>query len=113
MCFLFVLSAVTLLFASCKREEVKMPPANLIEEDKMVEMVTEQLTMESMIFFAPQDTNKAKMTYSAYAAWFQKYGVTSEQFETSVQYYFADREMGANLMHRVVANVDKQIAKAN
>ena len=73
-------------------------------------MMTEQLIMESVIFEMPQDTNKQEISEKAYAAWFQKYKVTREQFEQSVDYYCSDDMDAERIMTKVQQNVDKKRA---
>lgn len=102
--------AVSLLLVACRQDIERQQPANLIPEEKVIEMMTEQLILESVIFEMPQDTNKQVVAEKAYAAWFQKYKVTPQQFEQSVDYYCSDDQDAERIMTKVQQNVDKRRA---
>lgn len=106
-----MLCAVLLTVAACSKTELRIKPAHLIPEDKFVEMVTEQLVMESVIFYASPEIDKAKLTRSSYAEWMKKYGITREAYETSVNYYFTNEDDSERIMNRVRENLEQKRAQ--
>ncbi len=109
--FAILLCAVILIVVGCSQTELRLKPAHLIPEDKFVEMLTEQMVMESTIFYASADIDKEKLTRSSYTVWMKKYGITREAYETSVNYYFTNEDDSERIMNQVRENLEKKRAQ--
>lgn len=99
--FLYYIVLFLLLLVGCKRTPENPKPDNLIDSAKLTDMMTEQLVIESVIFFAPPDSNKIALSIHLYNDFLLKHHVTKEQYNQSVAYYFADREQSNVIMHRI------------
>lgn len=102
---LLFLPLLLLLLSCCDHKPERHRPPELIEESKMVEMLTDQLLIEAVIFEMPVDSNKQVFTRQYYAGWFKKYNVTQKQFEESLDYYFNDDKDVERIMTQVQKNL--------
>ena len=86
------------------------PPADLIGEDTIVQMVTEQLVIESTIFNAPPTYDKDGLARALYSQFFEKHNVTVPRYRASITYYFADKERMDDIMMQAKARIDAESA---
>lgn len=99
-----------LFLASCSPKAKVEPFADLIGEDTIVQMVSEQLVIESTIFNAPPTYDKDGLTRALYSQLFEKYNVTVPRYKSSLSYYFADKERMDDILKRAQAKIDAQNA---
>ena len=99
-----------LFLASCSSKPIVEPPADLIAEDTIVQMVTEQLVIESTIFNAPLNYSKETLTQALYSQLFEKYNVSVPRYRASLTYYFADKERMDDILTRAKAQIDERNA---
>ena len=104
----FCLFVPLLLLVSCTSKPVVTPPADLIGEDTMVQMIAEQLIVESIVFNAPPDCNKEELSRAHYSQFFEKYNVTVPRYNSSLTYYFADKKRMEDIMARAKALIDQK-----
>ena len=95
---------------SCTQKPAVEPPADLIGEDTIVQMVAEQLVMESTVFNAPPTYDKDGLTRALYSQFFEKYKVTVPRYRSSLSYYFADKERMEDILNRAKGRIDAQNA---
>ena len=74
----FCLLLPLLFLMSCSSKPLVEPPADLIAEDTIVQLVAEQLVIESTVFSAPPDYDKDGLTRAFYSQLFEKYNVSME-----------------------------------
>ena len=97
----------SLLFANCTEKSTtqenapNLTKSKVIPRDIMVPLVADCYLTEGIIFSAPADSNKQKMTLGLYQKLFEKYGITRNQFEHSIQYYFKQNEESKIFMDEV------------
>ena len=106
----FCLFVPLLFLTACSSKPAVEPPADLIGEDTIVQMVTEQLVIESTIFNAPPDYDKNGLTRALYSQLFDKYNVTVPRYRSSLTYYFADKERMNDILSRAKERIDAQSA---
>ena len=99
-----------LFLASCSSKPAVEPPADLIAEDTIVQMVAEQLVIESTVFNAPPIYDKDGLTRALYSQLFEKYSVTVPRYRSSLTYYFVDKERMNNILTRAKERIDAQTA---
>lgn len=103
--FCFILIQVIFL-ASCSQKPAIEPPADLISEDTMVAMISEQLLVESVVFNASPELDKTKLARSLYSQLFEKYGISIPRYRTSLSYYFSDKERMVNMIDRAKVGLE-------
>lgn len=106
---LCLLSALLLLSACTPKPKVEAP-AELIGEDTIVQMIAEQMVIESTIFNAPPTYDKDGLTQAFYSQFFEKYNVSVPRYKSSLTYYFADKERMNDILTRAKERVDAQNA---
>ena len=87
------------------------PPADLIAEDTIVQIIAEQLVIESTIFNAPLNYDKNGLTRALYSQLFEKYNVSVPRYRSSLSYYFAEKERMEAIFTRAMAKMEEQSAK--
>ena len=97
-----------LFLMSCSSKPLVEPPADLIAEDTIVQLVAEQLVIESTVFSAPPDYDKDGLTRAFYSQLFEKYNVSVPRYTSSLTYYFADKERMENIMSRAKTLIDQR-----
>ena len=107
--FGFVLLLV-LASVSCTKKSAVTPPADLISEDTIVQMITEQMILESFVFNAPPQYNKDALSQAHYSQLFEKYNVTIPRYRSSLSYYLSDKERMVNIMNRVKSQIEAKEA---
>jgi len=77
-----------LALLGCQQQESTQKPADLVPEDKMVQILSDVHVMEALIESNIPYPDSAVMTYNKqHKAILQKYGVSSGQFQKTYQYY--------------------------
>lgn len=109
-----LLIPLVLLSASCHKKQVQKKPDNLIGRNTMVKLIAESYLIESVLFFNPADTvNRFESTKAYYKDLFDRYGVTREQFNKSIEYYMGDEDMSEKLLseaHAIILQKKKELA---
>jgi hypothetical protein len=100
--FLIVLS----IFASCKKEVVKTPK-NLIEKDKMVNIMYDLSILEAMKIQNPSSLDTFKINSNQYI--YKKYKIDSAQFAQNNIYYAADYKEYKKMYEQVKSRLDKNV----
>ena len=108
--FGFLLLSV-LVFVSCTKKPSVPPPADLVGEDTIVQMIAEQLVVESFVFNAPPQYNKEALSRSCYSQLFEKYNVTVPRYRSSLTYYLSDKERMEDILNRAKALIEAEKAK--
>ena len=97
--FLFV---VLICFVSaCNKKQLQKKPENLISTDKITDIISDILLIESMINTIPADSNKMQMINTYYSDLFKRYNVTKEEFEESIDYYLSNEDDVAKIFDEV------------
>ena len=106
----FCLLLSLLFLASCSSKPVVEAPADLIGEDTIVQMVTEQLVIESTVFNAPPTYDKDGLTRALYSQLFEKYHVSIPRYRSSLTYYFSDKKRMEKILTQAKEKIDAQSA---
>ena len=97
------------LATGCHKKQVQEKPEKLIPRNTIVKMVAECFVIENMVGYNPADTvNRFESTKAYYKDMFDRYQVTREQFNTSIQYYFGDEDMAEKILNEANAIITKQ-----
>ena len=75
-----------------------------------MQMIAEQLVIESTIFNAPPEYDKDALSHEFYSQLFEKYGVSVPRYQSSISYYFSDKEKMDDIMSRARVMIDQQRA---
>lgn len=102
---IFVLG-VALVFASCKNE-VMTKPKNLIEQDKMVEIIYDLAILEAMRS-QPQLPGETNNVVNPKTYVFKKYQIDSLQFAESNHYYASDIGNYKKMYDEVKTRIENQ-----
>jgi hypothetical protein len=105
---LFVLLVISFVTLSCK-EEIVEKPKNLIERDKMKEIIYDLAILES----ARNQTSTTHSYPKASVFLNEKYKVDSLTFAKSTQYYASDIEEYKKMYEEVKVRLDKENKKMN
>lgn len=105
---LFCLFVPLFLFVSCKGKPLVTPPDDLIEEDTIVQMIADQLIVESVVFNAPPQYDKETLAQAHYALLFEKYKIPIDRYRSSLTYYFGDKERMERVMNRAKGIIDQK-----
>ncbi len=98
-----------LLLAGCHKKQVQEKPENLIGRSTMVKLIAESYLIESVVGMNPEDTlNRFKSTKEYYKDLFDRYHVTREQFNKSIEYYMGDEEDAEKLLSEASALIMKK-----
>ena len=95
-----------LFLAACSSKPVVKPPADLIGKDTIVQIVADQLIVESLVFNAPPQYNKDTLTRALYAQLLEKYNITIPRYQSSLTYYFSDKKRMEDIMNRAKSQID-------
>jgi len=103
-----------LLTASCHKKQVQKRPDNLIARSTMANILAEAYIIESHITLNPEDTlNNVESARGYYHDLFERYHVTREQFNTSMQYYMGDEDAANKLVNEANAILAKKREELN
>ena len=95
---------ITLLFlvlvtiVGCHKKQILEKPENLISYDKLVNIIVECYLIESNVYMAPQDSDKAEIAKDLYYEMFKSYKITKEEFIASINYYLGDEDLANKMM---------------
>ena len=104
----FCLLLPLLLLYACSSKPVVEPPADLVGEDTIVQLIAEQLIVEALVFNAPPEYDKGELTRAYYSQLFDKYHITIPRYRSSLAYYFADKERMEDILNRAKVLIDKK-----
>jgi hypothetical protein len=100
--FLIVLS----ILASCKKEVVKTPK-NLIEKEKMVNIMYDLSILEAIKIQNPSSLDTFKINSNLYI--YKKYKIDSAQFAQNNIYYASDYKEYKKMYEQVKSRLDKNV----
>ena len=100
-----IILAVALLVASCRKEVVKKPD-NLIEKEKMTDILYDLAILEAMRSQKPLVLEQNGINQNTYI--YKKYGIDSLQFAQSNQYYSADIVAYKKMYDEVVKRLESR-----
>ncbi len=109
--FCFLLFTVFLLF-SCSREVkvIDEKPDNLIEREKMIEILTELSIVESIYQMKYVQVSRYESLLSEKAdSIFNKFGVDKVIFDENMNYYLTDQEDMALIYGKVKENITSRL----
>lgn len=95
----------------CQKKKVVPPPPNLIPYDSMVVILEKTFIIESIVYYTPPDSNRLSVTRSLYADLFDQYGLTKEQYVSSINYYLSDKERAKELLRDITDRINKKKSK--
>lgn len=102
----FYLIVVLSIFASCNKEVVKTPK-NLIEKDKMVNIMYDLSLLESIKIQNATSLDSFKINSNQYI--YKKYRIDSAQFAQNNIYYAADYKEYKKMYEQVKSRLDKNV----
>jgi hypothetical protein len=105
----FYLIVVLLIFASCQKEVVKTPK-NLIEKDKMVNIMYDLSILEAIKIQNPSSLDTFKINSNQYI--YKKYKIDSAQFAQNNIYYAADYKEYKKMYEELKSRLDKNVTAA-
>lgn len=116
--FLYILLIpLVLLSAGCHKKQVQKRPDNLISRSTMANILAEACIIESLITLYPPDTiNQVESTRGYYHDLFERYHVTREQFNASMQYYMGDEDAANKLVNEtnaIIVAKKKELVNSN
>lgn len=83
-------------------------PDDLISRSTLTEIIAESYVIESTIHLAPDSLNKRDLAQQYYKELFDKYHITRQQFESSINYYIADETTAERLLTDASKNIEKK-----
>lgn len=98
---LTTIAVIVLVLSGCndKKKVMKRPP-NLINRVTLVNILAESYLIESTLQMSPQDSiGKDELARRYYKDLFDRYHITSEQFESSVAYYISEEKSAEKLLN--------------
>jgi hypothetical protein len=104
---------IALLFASCSPGVArKEAPDNLIEKDKMIEVLTELMKLEGHANAKyGQVTKYEKLMLATADSLFKAEGVTAKQFDASYEYYAHQQEDLRKMYEKVLDNLNHEMTE--
>ena len=94
------IAAVTMVLSGCndKKKVMKKPP-HLINRITLVNILAESYLIESTLqMTVPDSISKDELARRYYKDLFDRYHITSEQFESSVAYYVSEEKSAEKLL---------------
>jgi len=105
----YLLLVTILLCCSCKsKKQVLDKPDDLINRSTLTEIIAESYVIESTIHLAPDSLNKRDLAQQYYKELFDRYHITRQQFESSINYYIADETTAERLLTDASKNIEKK-----
>ena len=98
---LTTIAVIVLVLSGCndKKKVMKRPP-NLINRVTLVNILAESYLIVSTLQMSPQDSiGKDELARRYYKDLFDRYHITSEQFESSVAYYISEEKSAEKLLN--------------
>lgn len=104
---------VILILASCAPEIERMPlPDQLIERDKMVEIVKELTKTEGHVQNRYGQVSKYyRVMINSGDSLLKSYGVSREQFEASMDYYGSRQEEMSSIYDQVINELNEELGE--
>ena len=97
------------LATGCHKKQVQKKPDNLISRNTIVNVIAECYIIESVVGYNPSDTvNRFMSTKAYYKDLFDRYNITREQFNASIQYYMGDEDQADKILSEASALVSKK-----
>ena len=96
-----IIVAVMMVFSGCndKKKVMKKPP-HLINRITLVNILAESYLIESTLqMTVPDSLSKDELARRYYKDLFDRYHITSEQFESSVAYYVSEEKSAEKLLN--------------
>lgn len=89
------------LFVGCKdKKRVMEKPDNLINRITLVNILAESYLIESTLQITPTDSiPKEELARRYYKDLFDRYHITSEQYESSIAYYISEEKSAEKLLN--------------
>lgn len=87
-----------LLFAGCSWFTSSAPCNKQLSKEKMVEMMTDIFLLEAHLGLLPSQSSGRDSIHEFYAGLFQKYNITPEEFEKTLECYLLDRALMNQLL---------------
>lgn len=111
---LFILATVLLTLAGCRsKKQVLDKPDNLINRSTMVNIIAESYIIESTVHTSPDTVNRAALAKIHYRDLFNRYKITREQFESSLNYYISEENSAEALLAEASALIIKKRKELN
>ena len=99
-----LLIPLMMLNVGCHKKQVQKKPDNLISRSTMANILAEAYIIESLITLNPADTlNNVESSRGYYHDLFERYHITREQFNSSMQYYMGDEDAANKLVNEANA----------
>ena len=98
---LALIAAMLMVLSGCndKKKVMKRPP-NLINRITLVNILAESYLIESTLqMTTPDSIGKDELARRYYKDLFDRYHITSEQFESSVAYYISEEKSAEKLLN--------------
>lgn len=97
---LWLLTACVTLLVSCNdKKRVMEKPDHLINRITLVNILAESYLIESTLQMTPTDTvPKDELSRRYYKDLFDRYHISSEQFESSIAYYISEEKSAEKLL---------------
>ena len=105
--------ALVFVLASCfGRIEHAKKPDNLIPRDKMVQVITELVKLESYIQSSyPSVAEYNKVMINSSDKLFRRLGITDEQFEASMNYYGSHQKMMKEIYNDALDELNSELGE--
>lgn len=106
---LILFALILLLCSSCKsKKQVLDKPDDLISRNTLAEIIAEAYTIESTVHLSNDSINKRDITQAYYKELFNRYHITRQQFESSINYYIADQTTADKLLSDAATFIEKR-----
>ena len=109
-----LLIPIMLLAAGCHKKQSQKKPDNLINRNTLINIIAETYIIESLITLNPPDTiNQVESSRGYYHDLFERYHITREQFNASMQYYMGDEDAANQIIreaNEIIAKKQKKMA---
>jgi hypothetical protein len=106
MCRIVVfLFFILFIFIGCKNYKV---PKGFPKPDKMADMLTEILILESTMQYGSKTQVSSKDSYGYYRNALEKYGYTYEQFDSIRKWYVTNTALYQKVYDKVIVNLSKR-----
>ncbi|HNY62967.1 MAG TPA: DUF4296 domain-containing protein [Bacteroidales bacterium] len=100
-----------LFMNGCQKKKVVPPPPDLIPYDSMVVILEKTFIVESIVYYTPPDSDRLSVTRALYADLFNQYGITKEQYISSINYYLAEKSRAEQLLRDVTEKINETKSK--
>lgn len=95
-----LLTTIALLTGCDNKKQMMKKPDNLINRITLVNILADSYLIESTLQMTPPDSiSKEELARQYYKDLFERYQITSEQFESSVTYYISEEKSAEKLLN--------------